>query len=1136
MTDALANNSSSMKLVPDQEVRVKAIKVDESFIVQAPAGAGKTSLLTQRILNLLTTVDNPEEIIAVTFTRKAAAEMRHRLLEALSSAKNAQEPAADHEKRTWQLAGKVLEKDSEHTWQLLKNPNRLRVLTIDSLSSLIANQMPLLSKLGGSLSITDFAENSYQQAARSVLHYLDDDEYGPALIELLAHLDNQVERLVSLLAKMLAKRDQWLRLLGAGELDIGILQQGLLEIAQLRLQSLAPYYSIVSNPSFIHGLHFAAGFIEQDHILSSLRNINGLPDLSADNLALWKGIADFCLTAQGTFRKTLNKNQGLLADKDLVGEDKAVGKQVKLALKQLFTEWSEIDGLAECLQDIHHLPIAEYSPNQQNILRALLKLLRLATIELNVDFQTRSEADFIEIALAADRALGYFEEPSELALKLDYQISHILVDEFQDTSFTQYRLLNKLIAGWQQGDGRTLFLVGDPMQSIYRFREANVGLFMQTQQEGMGDLAITPLTLKANFRSSTAIIDWVNNKFRRIFPQHQDTLLGAVTYSDAIAMKVTEVNDGVEFLAQFDQSEISEAQSITQRILQIRAQHPEHSIAILVRGRAHAQPIMQALSESNISFYAKDMQYLKHKAVISDLLAMTRLLLQPQDSIAWLALLKSPYIGLPLQDITYINHTFSHHYWRLLEEDDGIGGIASVTQLSQSSRQKLEHCSESLNQAIKFASRQGLAKTVETLWLQLGGPAALLSAIDIDAAMAYFKVVLELEKSEPITHIGFIEKAMSDLYAEQPKQAGAVEIMTMHKSKGLEFDTVILPSLERRKRADEHQLLLWEEFTSNDTQHYLLAPIQAQEKIEPIYQLARDIQNKKAQFEDARLLYVAATRAKKRLILSCQLNTRFDERKEQWIYSPISNQSLLYYLKDFYQKNIDEAFAHLPFDKKELVVEQQTHRDWYRLKTSIDTSSINDLAIATNEQQLEVPIDYDWASDVARVVGIVLHKLLEYISKDHLTFADLETHHYQIVWQQVREWLPKLTEQQQAVNKITKALNNMQQDPDALWILSKQQDAQSEWSLTGVVNQHGEKVIKSFVIDRTFVDQKGVRWIIDYKTGEHLGADLDVFFQSEKERYTEQLNQYEFLVRQIDNKPVKKALYFPMHKKLVTIE
>jgi ATP-dependent helicase/nuclease subunit A len=111
---------------------------------------------------------------------------------------------------------------------------------------------------------------------------------------------------------------------------------------------------------------------------------------------------------------------------------------------------------------------------------------RLASLWLA--FQEGGEVDFIEIAARASLALGDDEAPTDLAQALDYRISHLLVDEFQDTSPVQVELLEQLTRGWLPDDGRTLFVVGDPMQSIYRFRKADVGLFLRVRQRGIGGI------------------------------------------------------------------------------------------------------------------------------------------------------------------------------------------------------------------------------------------------------------------------------------------------------------------------------------------------------------------------------------------------------------------------------------------------------------------------------------------------------------------------------------------------------------------------------------------------------------------------------------------------------------------------
>src|SRR6202158_4379566 len=138
-------------------------------------------------------------------------------------------------------------------------------------------------------------------------------------------------------------------------------------------------------------------------------------------------------------------------------------------------------------------------------MQASVSVLTLAVAELQIAFRENGRVDFQELLIRASRALGNADSPTDLALALGHRIQHILVDEFQDTSYTQFELLEKLTAGWEPDDGRTLFLVGDPMQSIYRFRQADVSLFLKARLNGVGGLRLEPLTLRVNFRSRRQI-------------------------------------------------------------------------------------------------------------------------------------------------------------------------------------------------------------------------------------------------------------------------------------------------------------------------------------------------------------------------------------------------------------------------------------------------------------------------------------------------------------------------------------------------------------------------------------------------------------------------------------------------------
>ena len=181
------------------EVRQQAISPKQSFLVQAPAGSGKTELLTQRILALLAVTQEPEEIMALTFTRKAAAEMRARVLESLHMSKPDGKEA--HRMSTWLLAEKVLQRSHDRQWKLLENPNRLRMMTLDSLTSMLARQLPLLSGLGDMPRPSEHATAMYQQAAESSLHHAA-RHYRTAVETLLLHQDHNTTTVITLLQLM----------------------------------------------------------------------------------------------------------------------------------------------------------------------------------------------------------------------------------------------------------------------------------------------------------------------------------------------------------------------------------------------------------------------------------------------------------------------------------------------------------------------------------------------------------------------------------------------------------------------------------------------------------------------------------------------------------------------------------------------------------------------------------------------------------------------------------------------------------------------------------------------------------------------------------------------------------------------
>ena len=297
-----------------------------------------------------------------------------------------------------------------------------------------------------------------------------------------------------------------------------------------------------------------------------------MPGTATDDVPHWQGLAEFLLTGKGEPRKSFTVAVGVLAQDKKRPELAAL----KTRIQAMADEFSRHEELWESLDATRALPPRHYEDAEWSVLKSLLLVLRLAAAELKFVFADRKAADYPEFAAAARQALGSADEPTDTALALDARLRHVLVDEFQDTSEAQVQLLRSLTAGWERGDGRTLFLVGDPMQSIYRFRNAEVGLFLDVRDRGLGDIELEPLTLRVNFRSTQPLVQWVNESFARVLPPRDDVLRGAVKYSASVAAPQATSEGGVHVHAFLRSSRRFEAQTVADII---ERRHAEKSDA-----------------------------------------------------------------------------------------------------------------------------------------------------------------------------------------------------------------------------------------------------------------------------------------------------------------------------------------------------------------------------------------------------------------------------------------------------------------------------------------------------------------------------------------------------------------------------
>ena len=519
---------------------------------------------------------------------------------------------------------------------------------------------------------------------------------------------------------------------------------------------------------------------------------------------------------------------------------------------------------AALLHNLRSLPPTRFDDRQWQVLAALFEVLPIAVVQLRLAFQRAGAVDFIEVAVAARTALGPSDAPSDLAYALDYRIQHWLVDEFQDTSHSQFALLEALTAEWQRDDGRTVFLVGDPMQSIYAFRQAEVGLFLQARHTGLGSLPLTPLQLTVNFRSQAGLVEWVNDSFADAFPPVEDVARGAVTFESSVAFHEALEDLAVAVHAFPGKNYALEAARVLEIIRQSRVEDPRGSIAVLVRTRSHLLDIVAHLQQAGIRYRAIDIDPLERRPVVQDLLALTRALQHTADRPAWLAILRAPWCGLKLADLLALAGADRNAaVWDLVRRPELQG------QLDDEAQQRLARFIAVMERALPLAGRLPAARLIEKTWMELGGPAGLDSSRAVEDADAFLNL---LEKAAPGAGVDLEElhAQMGKLFAQpDPEADETLQLMTLHKSKGLEFDTVILPGLARTPRNDDASLLLWMDQAVLPGQIApLLAPIkEAGAERDELYRWVQSEQSQKFDFEVTRLLYVAVTRARKRLHL-----------------------------------------------------------------------------------------------------------------------------------------------------------------------------------------------------------------------------------------------------------------------------
>jgi len=1158
MTMEAKMSSPGPRVVPsDVAVRRAVLDTTQSWMLQAPAGSGKTELLMQRYLACLARVEQPESVLAITFTRKAAAEMRNRILSALQQAATLSveeiEDRPAHERESLNLACAVLETSEALGWNVLDHPSRLQIRTLDSFCEAVAQRAPFKGLLGGLADVTDDAQPLYELAAQRVIDQLaEPGERGDAVAALLQHLDNGVHEARSLLAAMLAGRDQWLHFLGRSDAFDAAQQQALrnkLEAALTlsveedlaRVRQVARTISASQTAELYTMMRYSAAQREVilgefiDSIAASaekisavpkpvhpLRDVVAWPAAKAAELPKWRAICEFLLTAEAALRKSVNVKNGFPSG---TPQQKATRKQC-MDLFAALRVLPDAEELCELLSRVRRLPDPRYTESQWEFMRAVLQLLPLAAAHLKLVFSEHATIDFAEYAQRALEAIGTEGDPSELGLQLGYRIRHILVDEFQDTNSVQVELLARLLQTWEADEECSTFYVGDPMQSIYAFRQADVAIYQQARRGGIGGHLHAFDQLSQNFRSQRNLVEWFNQVFPLILREESD-LTNAVRYTKPAEPSRAALDGAPVLIKGFAAGErVAEATHLAQCVrreldVPTAAGDDSPSIAVLVRSRAHLPELVAALRQQQIRYRAVKTDRLADRPLVRDLEALRTALNDLADRTAWLSVLRAPWCGLALADLLELCRADERGTVRgLLREREPL--------LSTHARVALARVLPVLDDALSRSGRIAPRELVESAWLRLNGPACL-SADEreqgVRDAEAYFTLLDAQSSAGSVRDPESFANKLHDLYAPADTDPGIrVEIMPIHQAKGLEWDVVFLPALERRSRQDDKTLLYWRLRHRGPEELLLLGPMEprgmrADHKTASIESYMRDLASGCAHEELKRLFYVAATRARQRLYLSASI----PENKP-------ASDSFLRLLWDL--PGMPEGFAPPAGEEN---VEQEIPAPappvpellLHRLPATYAAPSLPEPLqwSAPPRESAEEEHRFEWVGDLLPRVGVVAHSFLQRIAQDGP--AQWTAERIQLARPAIAAALlgagVTRSDLEQGIARVSLALGNTLADERGRWLLSPHSEHRCEFAVSAVIDERLEHVR----VDRTFIAD-GVRWLIDYKITERQGGDPSRFVDMQVEKYRPDMQRYVRVLSAFDPRPMRCALYLPL--------
>lgn len=831
-----------MKIPKDIAARKQSINPYKSMLIEADAGCGKTEQMARRYLSLLAHRPKPEGIFAITFTQKAASELKERIHKYLKMGTADNAPKEQHLIETWELAKSAIAEDTKNSWNLIKNPHQIKIQTIDSFCIDIVNKNILSNSYGCEISALEDASKTYELAAKT---FIEKSEDITTISDFISMFDNNTHKAITKIAELLPKREQFQRELE--NIDIEKLQKCYKSAFQYELNEFSSELSkpikndirVVIREIFesIESSAKTTFTAKEIHFFSRYNE-----NYDSVNLILFCNII---ITSDGkSFRKKY-------PSKMHVNEHTANLIQVILDESEL----SLIDALR-----IGSIPLEKLHDKTTSDLQIIAKVINGAISELKSLFKETLTLDFNEITLEAIKIVQSGQQATS-------NVTDLLIDEFQDTSASHHTLVKSILSWWNKEEVKTICAVGDPKQSLYLFRAASLGHFINVQQNGYENIEIETIRLSVNFRSYKSVIDWVNKVFKTAFPKKDNISQGAVKHSISEAFNTTEIPSVTinPTLCEGDKNinERKEAILVADQVEQHLKDVPHETVSILIRARSYIREIDKELKKRGIFYTGVDLVKLNEKQPIIDLVNLTKILAGKHDLVSFSGLIRSPFVGILQKDMhkTISPLASSKSEETLIEK---ISEALETLEISDDAKQRLYRLVNIINKSKPAFGNIKFANYLECVWHELEGDQFSTELQEADIR-AFFDVISICEEENTIKDWALLEKTLDKLYMQPDESADRrIQIMTLHKSKGAEMDNVIIPGFHKPGSKSDSLILKWIDHPDPSVDSILLAP-NVSSDYEP-YRTHISISNRNKEIlEMVRLIYVGATRAKKRL-------------------------------------------------------------------------------------------------------------------------------------------------------------------------------------------------------------------------------------------------------------------------------